>query len=150
MRFRIAARTLARPFACMLSCEGFLRQINRLLSRGLAASPEFFDKDFRRFLIKPGDPATPDLTEPRLPSVKERRPGMIRILALAAVAALLVVPSSYAFAARGGASGLAPGQEMRGLHGHSFNAPGQEFRRAGKVGTPGHPGASRFAPGHGG
>src|SRR5215475_10753049 len=109
--------------------------------RNTCANPSH--RNFRNFLTKP-------FVFDKRPTIRgvnqqERRPAMIRILALAAVAALLVVPSSYAFAARGGASGLAPGHEMRGLHGHSFNAPGQEFRRAGKVGTPGHPGASRFA-----
>jgi hypothetical protein len=46
------------------------------------------------------------------------------------------VPSSYAFAAHGGASGVAPGHEMQ----QSFKNPHQR----GAV-----RGASRFAPGHG-
>jgi len=72
---------------------------------------------------------------------------MIRILALATVAALLVVPSSSAFAVRG-ASSRAPGHEKLSHHGASSFAPGQEFRKHGSV--PGHPGASGYAPGRGG
>jgi len=84
---------------------------------------------------------------------------MTKTISLAAIAGLIVVASSAAYARGGfggdsgfGASAYSPGQQFRlsgpvkGYPGASGYAPGRLFRLNGPVA--GHPGASGYAPGH--